>query len=141
MKMKTLTSVVIVAGLLLICRSVSAHHGAAAYDMTKTVELKNAVVTKFTWANPHALIYFDAKDESGEVKHWAVEAGSPSAIGVVGWTRSSVKPGDVVTIWLFQTKTGVPVGRLNKIQFADGSLLRDTQTGGENGVRSDDGLR
>ena len=98
-------------------------------------------MTKFTWANPHALIYFDVKDAGGEVKHWAVEAGSPSAIGVVGWSRNSVKPGDVVTIWLFQTKTGVPVGRLNKIQFADGSLLRDSQTGGENGARTDDGLR
>ena len=49
--------------------------------------------------------------------------------------------GDVVTIWLFQTKTGVPVGRLNKMQFADGSMLRDSQVGGENGERTDDGLR
>ena len=73
--------------------------------------------------------------------HWAAETGSPIAIGVVGWSRNSLKPGDVVTIWVFQSKTGQTVGRLNKIQFADGSLLRDTQVGGDKGDRSDDGLR
>lgn len=141
MKMKTLRFVVIAAGLLLVSRSLSAHHGAAAYDMSKTVALKDAVVTKFSWINPHALIYFDIKDESGKVTHWAAETGSPIAIGVVGWSRNSLKPGDVVTIWVFQSKTGQTVGRLNKIQFADGSLLRDTQVGGDKGDRSDDGLR
>jgi len=140
-KMKALRFVVIAAGLLIVSRSLSAHHGAAAYDMSKTVALKDAVVTKFSWINPHALIYFDIKDESGKVMHWAAETGSPIAIGVVGWSRNSLKPGDVVTIWVFQSKTRQTVGRLNKIQFADGSLLRDTQVGGDKGDRSDDGLR
>ena len=109
--------------------------------MSTTVELKHAVVTKFSWINPHALIYFDIKDDNGDIKHWAAETGSPIAIGVIGWTRNSMKAGDEITIWLFQSKTGLSVGRLNKIQFADGTLLRDTQVGGEKGDRSDDGLR
>ena len=141
MKIRTLTSLVIVAGLFMVCRPLFAHHGAAAYDMSKAVELKEAVVTKFSWINPHALIYFDVKDQAGEITHWTAETGSPIAIGVVGWTRNSVKVGDLVTVWVFQSKTGQSVGRLNKIQFADGSLLRDTQVGGESGNRSDDGLR
>jgi hypothetical protein len=140
-KMKTLITLVIVAGLLLVCRPLSAHHGAAAYDMSKAIPFKDAVVTKYSWINPHALIFFDVKDEAGKVTHWSAETGSPIAIGVVGWSRNSVKVGDVVTIWVFQAKNGQSVGRLNRIQFADGSMLRDTQVGGDKGDRSDEGLR
>jgi hypothetical protein len=141
MKLRTLTFAVVVAGLLAVCTPLFGHHGAAAYDMTKPVMLKDAVVTKYSWMNPHVLVYFDLKDDAGKVTQWTLETGSPSAIGVVGWTRNTVKIGDVVTIWLFQTKTGLPVGRLNKIQFADGTMLRDSQVGGDNGERTDDGLR
>ena len=141
MKLRTLTFVLVVAGILSVCTPLFAHHGAAAYDMSKPVMLKDAVVTKYSWMNPHVLIYFDLKDNAGKVMQWTLETGSPSAIGVVGWSRNTIKVGDVVTIWLFQTKTGLPVGRLNKIQFADGSLLRDSQVGGDNGERTDDGLR
>jgi Family of unknown function (DUF6152) len=140
-KVRTLTVVLVAAGLLAVCAPVFAHHGAAAYDMSKAVELKGAVVTKYTWANPHVLIYFDLKDNAGKVTQWTVEAGSPSALGVVNWGRNSVKIGDEVTIWVFRTKTGLPVGRLNKMQFADGTLLRDSQVGGDNGERTDDDLK
>jgi len=140
-KLRTLTFVLVIAGLIGICTPSFAHHGAAAYDMSKAVELKGAVVTKYSWMNPHVLIYFDVKDNTGKVTQWTAEAGSPSALGVVSWGRTSIKVGDEVTIWIFQTKTGVPVGRLNKIQFADGSLLRDSQTGGDKGERTDDDLK
>ena len=141
MKLRTLAFVFVIAGLLAVSTPLFAHHGAAAYDMSKPVMLKDAVVTKYSWMNPHVLIYFDLKDNAGKVTQWTVETGSPSAIGVVGWGRNSIKIGDVVTIWLFQTKTGLPVGRMNKMQFADGSMLRDSQVGGENGERTDDGLK
>ena len=141
MKLRILTFVLVGAALLAVCAPLFAHHGAAAYDMSKAVELKGAVVTKYSWMNPHVLVYFDVKDSNGKVTQWTAEAGSPSALGVVSWGRSSMKIGDEVTIWVFQTKTGLPVGRLNKIQFADGSMLRDSQVGGDNGERTDDALK
>lgn len=142
MKLKTLKIVALLTGFLAMCSSsLFAHHGAAAYDMTKPVVLKGATVTKYSWINPHALIFLDAKDENGAVKHWTIETGSPIAIALVGWTRNTFKTGEVVTIYLYQAKTGLPVGRLNKVEFADGTVLRDTQVGGDNGERSDDGVR
>ena len=51
----------------------SAHHGAAAYDDSKEVVLKNAAVTKYTWANPHTIIEADVKDDKGNVVHWVGE--------------------------------------------------------------------
>lgn len=112
--------------LLLVCVPLSAHHGAAAYDESKEVVLKNATVTKYTWANPHTLIEADVKDDKGNVVHWVGEVGSPSAISNQGWTKVSIAPGDVVTIYIHQSKTGRPVGRISRIGLADGTELRDS---------------
>jgi Family of unknown function (DUF6152) len=117
-------------GTLMTCAPLPAHHGAAAYA-DRIVVLKGATVTKFVWANPHSIVMFDVKDENGNVTHWAGEAGSPSAVGLLGWNRNSVQPGDVITVYIYPAKTGNPVGRLNKIVFADGKTLRDSQLGGE----------
>lgn len=118
------------AGLSVACGPAFAHHGAAAYGDKVTV-LKEATVTKFIWANPHTILLFDVKDDKGNVSHWAGEAGSPSAIGILGWTKNSVQPGDVLTVYIFPAKSGNTVGRLNKIVFADGKILRDSQLGGD----------
>jgi len=53
-----------------------AHHGAAAYDMSKPVILKDAVVAQYRWINPHPLIVVDWKDEKGQNQHWTTEMGS-----------------------------------------------------------------
>jgi hypothetical protein len=115
-----------VAGLLSVCMPVFAHHGAVAYDESKEVVLKSATVTKFAWANPHSIIQFDVKDQNGKVVHWAGELGSPSAITLQGWTKASVQPGDVITIYIHQAKTGNPVGRISHVVLADGTQLRDS---------------
>jgi hypothetical protein len=141
MKIKLIASFALVAVVLGAGVSAFAHHGAAAYDMSKPVVLKDSVVTKYSWINPHALIVFDYKDEKGTVQHWTTEIGSPAAVALVGWNRSTLKAGDVITVYVWQSKTGLPVGRLNKIVLADGSVLRDSQTGADNGGRSDNDVK
>jgi hypothetical protein len=129
-KSKLVTSAaLVVVGLLAICDPTFAHHGSAVYDTSKAVVLKDVTVTRFIWANPHSIAMFDAEDDKGNVAHWAAEAGSPSALGLIGWTKSSIKPGDVITVYIFQSKTGSPVGRLNKIVLADGTSLKDSALG------------
>jgi hypothetical protein len=137
MKTKVLTFIALVAGILTICGPVFAHHGGAAYDMSKPLMLKDAVVTQFSWINPHPLIKVDAKDDKGNVEHWTMEMGSTPASQLIGWTRTTLKPGDIVTIYLWRAKTGLPVGRFNKVILADGKVMRDTQTGADNGGRAD----
>jgi len=141
MRSTLVPSLGLVVALLAVCSPLFAHHGAAAYDMSKPLVLKDAVVTKYTWANPHTLIYFDSKDEGGATTHWAVELGSPSAIALMGWNRTTLKPGDVVTVYMFKSKNGTSVGRINKVILPDGTLMRDSQTGADNGGRADDGRR
>lgn len=128
----------VLLGLVTVCSPMFAHHGAVAYDESHEVVLKGATVTKFAWANPHSIIQFDVKDDNGKVVHWAGELGSPSAITLQGWTKASVQPGDVITIYIHQAKTGNPVGRISHVVLADGTQLRDsagTSGGGEGGGR------
>ena len=129
MKSKFLILGAFVAGLSSLCSPALAHHGSAAYA-TSVVVMKNATVTKFTWNNPHCIVMFDVKDEKGNVAHWAAEIGSPPAVSLLGWTRNSLQPGDMVTVYIWPAKSGRPVGRLNRIVFPDGKELRDSQLGG-----------
>jgi hypothetical protein len=117
-------------GLLAMSAPASAHHGNAAYadDIT---EFKQATVTKFAWANPHALISFDAKDAKGNVVHMVVETAAPQALRLIGWDKAAIMPGDVITVRMYVARNGNPAGRLQKIVLADGSELRDTQLGGD----------
>ena len=129
MKRARLILFALLAAGLGTCAPIFAHHGAAAYA-DKMVVLKGATVTKFLWANPHSIVMFDVKDDSGNISHWAGEAGSPSAVSLLGWNRNSLQPGDVVTVYIFPAKSGNPVGRLNKIVLSDGKELKDSQLGG-----------
>jgi hypothetical protein len=102
-----------------------AHHSTAAYD-TKTITLKNAVVKRLVWANPHCVVWFEAKDERGRVATWGAEAGSPSALSRVGWHRTSLKPGDAISVEIFPARNGATVARLGRIVLADGRELLDS---------------
>lgn len=77
----------------------AAHHAfIAQYDSTKPGQI-SGVVVKVEWLNPHAYFYVDVADDSdGSVRTWAVEMGSPVVLMRRGWTRNSLKIGDVVTI-------------------------------------------
>ena len=94
-------------------------------------------MTEFLWINPHPLIKADFKDKQGNVQHWTMEMGSTMSAGLIGWTRTTLAYGDVVTLYVWQAKTRAPVGRFNKVVFADGSTMRDTQTGADDGGRAD----
>lgn len=129
----------LLAGVLTGSSPALAHHGNAAYDGTIVI-LKNATVTKLTWANPHTLVQFDVKDDKGELVHWVAELGSPSALGNIGWNKNSLQPGDIITVYVHQAKTKNPVGRIDHIVLADGSQLTDSggtanRDGGQGGGR------
>ncbi len=136
MKSKLLVALGLSAGLLGVCGPVLAHHGNVAYE-NKIVEFKQATITKFLWSNPHSLIDFDVKDDKGNVVHWVCETASPEALKLIGWSKSSLAPGDVISIYMYVAKNGNSAGRLNKIILSDGSTLHDTQLGGDAGNKSD----
>jgi hypothetical protein len=100
----------------------SAHHGAASFDTTREIVLKGPV-TEWIWANPHCFLKFDAKDETGTVRNWAVEVSNPTDMTARGWARTSFKAGDQVTVTLQPFKNGEPVGRLRSVVLPNGTTL------------------
>ena len=114
----------VIAALLGTTVPLAAHHGDAAYSATPK-EMKGCVVTEFNWMNPHSLIKFDYKTEKGETQHWTMEIGSPPSMTLLGWSRTTLRPGDVITAYVYQAKTGLAVGRTNKVILADGTVLAD----------------
>lgn len=111
MRNKVTAFLAVALGLLSISLPLSAHHGNAAYDVSKTITVKG-VVTEWFWANPHCLLKFDSKDEKGDVQHWVMEANNVPSMSKVGWTKGSFKPGDEVTVTMTPPKNGSPVGRI-----------------------------
>ena len=114
--------VVSIVAVLATTAPVTAHHGGATFDTTKTLTLQGTV-TEWIWANPHCFLKFDAKDDSGTVRNWVVETGNPTDMSRSGWARSSFKVGDVVTVTLQPVKSGAPVGRIRGVVLANGQTL------------------
>ena len=86
------------------------HHGTGiAYDTSKPTAI-TGTVTEFKWANPHAQLFLESKDASGNVQRWAVEMNSPGVMTRQGWTRRQFKPGDEVSITVYPSKAGALVG-------------------------------
>lgn len=117
-----------VAGFLAVCVPAFAHHGSSiSYDLKKTVTLKGTV-SEFVWSNPHCQIYFDVKDDHGNVVRWGAETNGPGALAKDGWTKTTLKPGDEATIVVFPAKIGRPYGLLSKVVFAGGKELVTVST-------------
>lgn len=101
----------VVVSLLPVSVPLFAHHGTAVYDTSKTVTVKGTV-TEYVWANPHVYVKVDAKDDSGNTTHWALEAQNPISETEVGWTKNTFKPGDEVEVEVKPAKNGRPVGSI-----------------------------
>ena len=116
MKIKIMFAVLTMAVVTVISSPLLAHHATASYDRSKMTILK-ATITEFIWANPHCVVRFDTTDDKGEVRHWTIEAPSVWNVTERGWTKKSLKTGDVVTMHFYAAKNGADAGYMVKAVF------------------------
>ena len=139
MKIQGATTFAILALLFLFVATASAHHGTfVSYDPTKMHTVK-ATVTEFRFTNPHIQLFFDIKDDKGNVEHWSAEGPDPAVLVAVGWgkkkTSAALAPGTEVMITIQPARNGKPVAEMNNIQLPNGDFVC-----GLGGARTGNGL-
>jgi len=144
MKVGALTSIAVAA--VAASLPLAAHHSfSAEFDASKEIRATGAV-TKLDWQNPHGWIHLTvteicertaargpdaveqewvcrspAGDEKGA--DWAFELGSPNGLMRQGWTRNSLKQGDVVTVQGSRARDGSTNSNARSVTTADGKRL------------------
>ena len=108
--------------LLAAAVPLSAHHQWPVNN-GKLVTVKGTV-TEFVWSNPHPMMTVEVKATSGQTEKWLIGGPALNRMEANGWTRTTVKPGDVVTGIGYQFADGQKIIRLERVVLADGKEIR-----------------
>ncbi len=123
MKTKLAILAVVAGALAAVAVPVMAHHSfGAEFDSEQPFEY-SGVVTKIEWLNPHVYFYMDVTVEGGQVENWAMEMGSPNGLMRRGWSRNSLKIGDVVSTNGSKARDGSAKGNARGVTLASGRQL------------------
>ena len=100
----------------------SAHHSWPV-SSDRLVTVKGTVI-EVTWANPHPMIILEVQANDGRTEKWQI--GGPAIIRMVanGWTKTTVKPGDVITGIGYQFADGEKIIKLERVLLTDGKEMR-----------------
>jgi hypothetical protein len=121
-RVRSIPAALLISAVALVAGAgpIYAHHAfAAEYDANRRV-LLTGNVTKVEWENPHAHFFLKVKDASGKTSAWDLELASPNTLQRGGWTRKSLKVGDVVTVNGYLAKDGSNLAHARNIRLADG---------------------
>ena len=124
--MKTVTRLTLACSAALALGGVTAmaHHSAAAFDTQKEVTV-NGTVKSYRFANPHVQLLVTVKKDDGSTVDMDVEAGAASVLNGLGFTKDSLKVGEVVTITGNPARSNPDMHMIGKDLYkkADGSYL------------------
>jgi hypothetical protein len=145
--MKTAALTSIAAAAIAASLPLAAHHSfSAEFDGSKEIKATGAV-TKLDWQNPHGWIHLTvteicertaaargaeaveqewacrAPGSNEKEADWAFEIGSPNGLMRQGWTRNSLKAGDVVTVQGSRARDGSTNSNARSVTTADGKRL------------------
>jgi hypothetical protein len=127
MKSKSAIPYLLLSAWLMLATVAMAHHGTfVSYDSDHPVTMK-ATVVEFHFTNPHVQLYFDVKDDSGNVVHWSAEGPDPAVLVAVGWgkkkTSAALSPGAEITITVAPARNGKPVGTMSNVVLSSGDSV------------------
>ena len=100
----------------------SAHHSwPVGFDRLVTVK---GTVVDFMWANPHPMIILEVQASDGRTEKWQIGGPAINRMEANGWTKTTVKPGDVITGIGYQFADGQKIIRLERVVLAGGKEVR-----------------
>ena len=98
-----------------------AHHSwPVAFGKLVTVK---GTVAEFVWENPHPMITLEVRNDDGKIERWQVGGPAINRMEANGWTKTTVKPGDVLTGIGYQFMDGQKIIRLERVVLADGKTM------------------
>ena len=101
---------------------VVAHHSFAMFDKNKQVTLVGTI-KDFQFTNPHSWIQLVVMTPDGGEEEWTIEALSPNVLIRSGWKRTSLVPGQKVTLLIYPMRDGSHGGNLISVTLPDGVTL------------------
>ena len=107
--------------LISAARPLSAHHSWPVNN-SQLVTVKGTV-TEFMWANPHPMINLDVRNKDGMIEKWQVGGPAINRMEANGWSKTTVKPGDVITGIGYQYSDGQKILKLDKALLPDGKEI------------------
>ena len=114
------------AVILVASGTVSAHHSFAMFDQDKLITLKGSVA-EWYWINPHGHIILKVDAGAGVdpkfVGEWDIECASTNIMRLQGWSSTTLKAGDQITISANPLKDGSKGVSLFYVTFPDGKRL------------------
>jgi hypothetical protein len=113
---------IVTAATLAVVSPSQAHHSGAMFDQAVTRKL-TGTVREFQWANPHCFIQLLVKDERGQDVEWSLGITAPPHLQRLGWRRSSLKPGDRITVTINPLRNGQNGGNVVEALGADGKPI------------------
>jgi hypothetical protein len=102
-----------------------AHHSYGEFNMDAE-KVITGTVKKFDWTNPHSWIWIDVPNEQGGADTWGIEGMSPNYLSRRGWTRTTLKPGDKLSITIHPLKNGEHGGSFVSAKRPNGETLSQT---------------
>jgi hypothetical protein len=131
--MRSLYVAALAAVMLVLSAPAWVHHSGAMFDRTQQTMI-TGTVTEFQWTNPHSSFKVEVPGADGKSEIWSIEMNGPNNLVRAGWKRSTIKPGDKVSVTINPLRDGRPGGWYLGITLADGRALGgagDPGTGGE----------
>jgi Family of unknown function (DUF6152) len=114
------------------------HHSFAMFDAAHEKTL-SGTIKEFQWTNPHTWVWLDVASTNGAAtEEWGIEGMSPNFLGRRGWSKTTLRPGDKVTIVIHPLKDGSKGGTFMSVTLADGSV-RDMMGDGASAKAPDAG--
>jgi hypothetical protein len=120
---KRLRRVALVAISWALNAPAGAHHSFAVHFVPEGRVTVSGVVTHFRFTNPHGLLFLDVTNEQGAAEQWKAETNSPNILRRRGWSETSIKAGDRVTIEGYPARDGSKFMRIARVAYADGREL------------------
>jgi hypothetical protein len=114
--------VIVILALISAAVPVSAHHSwPVSYSQLVTV---TGTVKEFAWGNPHPMMTLEVRTNDGKIETWLVGGPAINRMEANGWTKTTVKLGDVITGIGYQFADGQKIVRLERAVLPDGKEMR-----------------